>query len=112
MGGAENGGLSYVPSYRFGSPQASMKLLGVVPIVLEELLGLIEGALSRRFYFEEAVVLFILGLLDDLSALIYLVKLLGHPSYALVLNGQRPKDGTQRVSCKACRGRWSCLVRC
>ncbi|WVZ80141.1 hypothetical protein U9M48_027640 [Paspalum notatum var. saurae] len=59
----------------------------VVPVVLEESLGLIKGALSHRFYFKEAVVLFVLGLLDDLSALIYLVKLLGHPSCALVLNG-------------------------
>ena len=75
------------PAVDSGSPQASTKLLGVVPIVLEESQGLIKGALRRRFYFEEVVVLFVLGLLDDLSALIYLVKLLGHPSCALVLNG-------------------------
>ena len=112
MGRAENGGISYVPSCRFGFPQASTKLLGVVPIVLEESQGLIKGALRRCFYFEEVVVLFVLGLLDDLSALIYLVKLLGHPSCALVLNGQGPKDGTQRVSYKACRGRWFRLVWC
>jgi len=47
----EMGDCHTYPAVDSGPPQASTKLLGVVPVVLEESLGLIEGALSRRFYF-------------------------------------------------------------
>jgi hypothetical protein len=86
-------GVVHTPDIDWVSPQASTKLLGIVPVVLVKALGLVEGALSNRLRLQEMVVLLGLGLLYGLGALVDLVYLDRHPSGALVLNGQGSKDG-------------------